>query len=87
MANPVAEVGSATAFTASTTITQPGLKLLGIFVSSTTSGTIAISDGATSKVAVFSPAAATFYRLPFEVGTSLVITVTGTLAATVFYTA
>lgn len=87
MANPVTEAGSATAFTANTTITQPGLKLLGIFVSSTSAGTLAVSDGATSKVAVFSPTAATFYPLPFEVTTSLVLTVTGTLAATAFYTA
>ena len=86
MANPVTEAGSATAFTATTTITQPGLKLLGIFVS-TSAGTLAVSDGATSKVAVFSPTAATFYPLPFEVTTSLVLTVTGTLAATAFYTA
>ena len=87
MANPVTEAGSATAFTATTTIAQSGIKLLGIFVSSATGATIALSDGATSKVAAFSPISGTFYPLPFECGTSLVITVTGTLAATAFYTA
>lgn len=87
MANPVTEAGSATAFTATTTIAQPGLKLLGVFCSTTSSGTLAISDGATNKVVAFAPTAATFYPLPIEVSTSLVLTVTGTLAATAFYTA
>jgi hypothetical protein len=86
MATPVTEAGNALAFTATNTIAGRN-KLLGIFVSTTSGGTIAVSDGATNRIAVFTPLAATFYPLPFEAGTSIVLTVTGTLAATAFYSA
>ena len=84
MALPVTEASSAVAFTSTTTLTGRK-KLLGVFVSSSSGGTLAVADGAAAVVAAFAPASATFYPLPFEAGTSLVFTVTGTLAATAFY--
>lgn len=60
-------------------------QMLGIFCSSTSSGTITVADGSTTKVAVFSPAAATFYPLPGRFATSLKITIGGTCAITVFW--
>lgn len=87
MANQVIEAVNYKNFTGTTTITSTAstVKLLGVFVASTTAGTLAISDGATTVVAAFSPSPATFYPIPAECNTSLVLTVTGTLNATAFY--
>lgn len=82
----VNESGTYTNFTGTNTITKASgttyLALLGIFVATSSSGTIAISDGATVVVAAFNVIAGTFYPLPFLLSTSCVITVTGTLNAT-----
>ena len=86
MANPVTEAGAFKNFTATTTLAFPGLKLLGIFVASSTSGTIKLEDGAGNTIVnTFSTSPATFYPIPVEVKTSLVITVTGTQDATALY--
>jgi hypothetical protein len=82
---PVTESQNVTPITATTTVFTGSGGMLGIFVSSTTAGTIAVSDGGTSKVAVFSPAAATFYPLPMRFATSLVVTIGGTCSCTVFW--
>lgn len=86
MASPVTESQSYKNFTSTTTLSVANIKLLGIFVASTSGGTLKISDGTTTVVNTFTPAAATFYPLPAICGTSLVITVGGTLDATAFYT-
>jgi hypothetical protein len=85
MANPVTEAGAFKNFTATTTLSIPGLKLLGIFVASSSSGTIKLQDGSDTIVNTFSTSAGTFYPIPVEVKTSLVITVTGTQDATALY--
>ena len=83
---PVTEAQNANAITSTTTITTNPGSMLGIFCSSASgSPTIAISDGATSKVATFTPVAATFYPLPLRFGTSLVVTIGATCAVTVFW--
>lgn len=87
MTQVVTEAGSYKKFTTTQTINPSGaaVKLLGIFVATTSGGTIALSDGSTAVVSAFTPLAATFYPLPFEFSTSLVITVSGTLDATASY--
>ena len=78
MALPVTESQNYKAITGTTTVyTGPG-GLLGIFVSSTSSGTITVADGANPMVATFTPAAATFYPLPGRFATSLVVTIANT---------
>lgn len=72
--------------TATTTVkTGQGL-LGGIFVSSISgTPTITISDGANTIVSAFTPSAATPYPFPVNFLSSLVITISGTCTATVFY--
>lgn len=73
---------------------QPG-KIKGIFVSSTTSGTLAVYDseiGATTRpvITTFTPAAATMYNLSGDDGgislsKGLYIVVANTISCTVIY--
>ena len=86
MANPVSESQNYTNLTATTTVyTGPGA-LLGIFVASASSTpTIAVSDGSATLVNTFTPTAATFYRIPARFGTSLVVTISGTVDCTVLW--
>lgn len=86
MSNPVTEAGGYKRFTATTTIATPSAKLLGIFVASASGATITVSDGATTAIGSFAPVGGTFYPMPFEVSTSIVITITGTIDATALYT-
>ena len=65
--------------------------LSGIFVSSATSGSIAVYDDAgtgtsTPLVSAFSVSAGQFYRLPFRALKGLNVVVTGTVEATVGFT-
>ena len=85
MSIPVTSAQNAKNITATTTVFTGTGGLFGIFVASTSGGTLKVSDGATTMVNTFTPAAATFYSLPGRFGTSLVVTVTGTLDATVFW--
>ena len=85
MSIPVTSAQNAKNITATTTVYTGTVGLFGIFVASTSGGTLKVSDGATTMVNTFTPAAATFYSLPGRFGTSLVVTVTGTLDATVFW--
>jgi len=85
MSIPVTSAQNAKNITATTTVYTGTGGLFGIFVASTSGGTLKVSDGATTMVNTFTPAAATFYSLPGRFGTSLVVTVTGTLDATVFW--
>lgn len=84
--NPVTESQNYRNITSTTTVWTGTGGLLGIFVASTSGGTLRISDGSGTMVNTFTPVAATFYPLPGRFNTSLVVTVTGTLDCTVFWT-
>ena len=69
---------------------QGGVALLGIFVSSATTGTITVYDSnaastANTIVAIFTVAPATYYPLPFSVSQGIYIVVGGTVSATVSF--
>ena len=86
MSIPVTAAQNVKNITATTTVYTGTGGLFGIFVSSASSTpTIKVSDGATTMVNTFTPVGATFYQLPGRFNTSLVVTVTGTLDATVFW--
>lgn len=91
MAAPIIESGNATNTTATGAIaTGPG-QLLGIFVSSSSSGTVKFWDNATAGsgtviVNTFSAAAATFYRIPASFKNGLFLTVGGTIDCSVIWT-
>lgn len=72
--------------TATTTVYTGTGGLFGIFVSSASSTpTIKVSDGASTLVNTFTPAGATFYQIPGRFNTSLVVTISGTVDCTVFW--
>jgi hypothetical protein len=83
---PVSESQFYKNLTATTTVYTGNGGVLGVFVASTTSGTLKFSDGANTIVNTFSPSAATFYPIPAQFGTSLIVTVGGTIDCTVFWT-
>ena len=86
MSNPVTEAQNYKNITATTTIYVGTGGLLGIFVASASSSpTITVSDGASTLVAQFTPVAATFYPMPGRFGTSLIVTLGGTVNCTVFW--
>lgn len=74
----------ATNFTATKVISGAG-KLLGIFVASTTGGTIKVADKRGTIVNTFTAAAATWYRIPVRFVGDLTITVANTIDATAFH--
>jgi len=72
--------------TSTTTVYTGTGGLFGIFVASASSTpTIKVSDGAATIVNTFTPAGATFYTIPARFGTSLVVTIGGTVDCTVFW--
>lgn len=83
--NPVSESQNATRITTATTTTlhTGSSSILGVFVASSTAGTITVLDGANTIVGVFTAVAATWYPLPFNCGTSLIVTTGGTIDCTV----
>ena len=87
MAQPVTEASGYKNFTdADSVLTITGKKsVTGIFVASSTAGTLQVSDGSTTVVNTFSASAGTFYPMPFQATTSLVITIGGTLDGTIFF--
>ena len=85
--SPVSESQQAARISTATTtslLTTPG-DILGVFVASTSSGTIAVLDGTTTIVGAFSPTAPNWYALPFAINTSLSIVTTGTIDCTIAY--
>lgn len=64
-----------------------GGQLIGVFVSSSTAGTLKFADTTGTLVNTFTGVAATYYALPTEWAGTLTITVTGTIDACVFYKA
>lgn len=86
MSNPVTEAQNYRNITSTTTIYTGTGSILGIFVASASSTpTIKVSDGASTMVNTFTPVGATFYPLPGRFGTSLVVTISGTVDCTVFW--
>ena len=85
MSIPVTSAQNAKNITATTTVYTGTGGLFGIFVASTSGGTLKVSDGATTMVNTFTPTAATFYQLPGRFNTSLVVTISGTVDCTVFW--
>jgi len=86
MSIPVTSAQNAKNITATTTVYTGSGGLAGIFVASASSTpTIKVSDCATTMVNTFTPTAATFYQLPGRFGTSLVVTISGTVDCTVFW--
>jgi len=85
MSQYVSEAQSYKNITATTTVKTGTGGVLGIFVS-IAGGTIKVSDGATTIVNTFTPTGATFYPIPAQFGTSLVVTITGTIDCCVFWT-
>ena len=72
--------------TATTTVYTGTGGIFGIFVASASSTpTIKVSDGASTLVNTFTPAGATFYQIPARFNTSLVVTISGTVDCTVFW--
>jgi hypothetical protein len=85
--NFVSESQSYKNITSTTTVYTGACGVLGIFVASASSTpTIKVSDGLATVVNTFTPVAATFYPIPARVGTSLVVTISGTVDCTVFWT-
>jgi hypothetical protein len=74
---------------ASTLIRTGRGRLLGIFVASTTSGTIKVWDNTSAAgtviVNTFTPQAATFYPIPAELITGCYVTLANTIDCTVFF--
>lgn len=89
MSQSVIESTGFTNLTASALVRGAQGKLLGIFVASTSSGTIKLWDNTAASgtviVNTFSPTAGVFYPLPANFTTGLYITIGGTLDCTVFW--
>ena len=76
---PVSEAQNYTNLTATTTVSSATGALLGIFcASASATPTIKVQDGSTTIVN-------TFYPMPARFSTSLVITISGTVDATAFW--
>lgn len=83
---PVTESQNYKNITATTTVYTGSGGLLGIFVASASSTpTIKVQDGSSTLVNTFTPIASTFYPMPGRFGTSLVVTISGTVDCTVFW--
>ncbi len=75
-----------TNITSTTTVRTGTGSLLGIFVASASATpTLKVADGTTTIVNTFTPAGGTFYPIPANFGTSLIVTVGGTVDCTVFW--
>ena len=81
-------VGSAKAISATANVKSSQGAMLGIFCSSSTSGTITLYDDASTGTtvpiaAVFNVTAGTYYSLPVAFGNGLYVVIGGTAAVTV----
>ena len=85
MSIPVTQAQNVKNITATTTVYTGTGGLAGIFVSSASTGTIKVSDGATTMVNTFTATAGTYYQLPGRFNTSLVVTIGGTVDCAVFW--
>lgn len=86
MAQPVTESQNYKNITSTTTIFTGAAGLLGIFcASASATPTIKVQDGANTLVNTFTPNGSTFYPMPGRFTTSLVVTISGTVDCTVFW--
>ena len=87
--NSVSEACSFENISASTLIYTGTGKMLGIFVASTSSGTIKVWDSTAASgtvvVNTFTPIAGTFYPIPANFTTGIYVTIAGTCDCTVFF--
>lgn len=72
-------------FTATVASGPTSARLIGVLVASATTGTIKLATASRTIVNTMSVTAGTFYRIPCKFQGTLVITVTGTVDATLFY--
>jgi len=85
MSMPVAEVGSYKKRTDTGAVCAGPCQLLGFYVSTTTAGTLVLTDGSTAMSGTITPAIG-FHRFPATVSTSLTATIAGSaLDVTFFY--
>ena len=87
MSQPVAEVGGYKNITATGAVSTFPCQMLGIYVNSTTLGTLVLRDGGASGTVMsgtITPASG-FHRFPANVGSSLYATEGGTLDVTFFF--
>lgn len=90
MSGVALQVGGYKPITATGNVAPIGSKLLGIFVSTSTSGTFAVYDSATTTTSdpitgTVSATAGTFYTIPAATENGIYVVVGGTLNATVFF--
>lgn len=90
MSGVALQVGGYKNITATGNVAPIGTKLLGIFVSTTTAGTFAVYDSATTTTTApitgtVTPTAGTFYTIPAAASSGVYVVVGGTLNATVFF--
>lgn len=87
MSMPTAEVGAYKNITGTGAVSAGPCQLIGFYVNSTSSGTLAFKDGGSGGTVIggtITPAIG-FHRYPAIVGTSLYATVGGTIDATFFF--
>ena len=83
MSTQTFEVGRPIYITNAANATLPkGTRLLGVFCSSSTSGTIKLDDGTNTLVDTVTLVAGTWHRLPLILHKDTTVTVGGTLKAT-----
>jgi len=84
MSMPVAEVGSYKKRTDTGVVCAGPCQLLGFYVSTTTAGTLVLTDGSTAMSGTITPAIG-FHRFPATVGTSLTATIAGSALDVTFF--
>ena len=90
MAGTAQNVGGYKLISATGNVSPFGASLLGIFVSSSSSGTITVYDSATTTttakvIDTFTGVLGTWYPIPVSTTAGIYIVVTGTLSATVVF--
>jgi hypothetical protein len=86
MSNPVTLAQNYTNTTATKTVFTGVGSIYGIFVASASSTpTIKVADGSNTIVNTFTPTGPNFYQIPARFGTSLIVTIGGTVDCTVFW--
>ena len=83
MSMPVAEIGSYKRLTATGAVCAGPCQLLGFYVSSTTSGTVVLTDSVAMSGTI-TPAIG-YHNFPANVGTSLTATIAGTALDVTFF--
>lgn len=84
MSTPVTEAASAKYITATDTI-PANSRLTGILCSTSTSGTLVITDGATAKSGTIALVAGQFYPFPYQFSGTGTFTIGGTAGITLFW--